>query len=168
MQGKAIPILETSFFHQFAYGGQVLVFVEMPNKFIERHYYPVTDDARIKIYDPNNKEGLKNPEIKGYHRDMESDNKHLMFKYRWGQPFATPIFSDEVLQNPIATDEHLKKSFDLGIEWQKILDKGKVKSENPMQIILILLLIVGVICLINLGFSNGIAEKLGVKLFGGS
>jgi len=160
-----MTILETSLLHEIFYGKKAMVFVEMPNRLIEKHYYSITKDSRLGIFPSESEEGLKNPEVRGFHRDIDADFKHYMFKWRWGEPYALPLFSDEVLNRPVATDTEIQRAWDGGMKWQQILDKGKGKKKDEFDLLLILIVIIGLLAIGDLWTTLKVSEKLGVNAF---
>lgn len=154
--------------HNLFYKNMALVFVEMPNKMVESHYYTLYTEAgadKLEVWKKEDNSGLQNPTIKAKHRDLDANTKTTMYKWRYGEPYVLPVFSDEVLDKPFSTDAEANNIFALGVEWQKLLDgkKEKKPEDIPILVILCLAIMSGILLLVFVQFR--IMDKLGVQLF---
>lgn len=124
---KANPIIEAFGLEDRFYADMDIVFVKMPssNK-VEKHYYKATPEGTIKIYDTE-KEGMKNPVIKTTGVSIDSKNKRNIYKWRYGSPFVTQLFSNESMDKSVITDQDINSVFDLGREFERLF----INKETP-------------------------------------
>ncbi len=160
---KANPLIESiGILEKFVYKDKDIFFVKLPTKKTEKHYYDVGVDGSVKVFSGNGKEELKNPIIKGSNYCIDSRSKRNLYKWTWGQPSATPLFSDESTEKVVFTDRDFDQVFDAGGAWKVLQDEKKEETDfgaGTIKMLLVGVLIVGVV---NLFLVYTIAEEMGI------
>ena len=138
---KANPIVEFFKLEDRFYPDMDIVYVKKAdsNK-VEKHYYRVSSDGKILVFEGNTRDAIINPLIRGRGISIDAKSKRSLYKWRWGAPFATQLFSNEPMEKLVFTEQDAHALFDLGVEWQLLnTNPNAVKADktNWMQYILI-------------------------------
>jgi hypothetical protein len=149
------------------YKNKAIVFVEFPNKRVEKHVYDITSNGRLCVYPSGDERYALNPVVHSNNPNYDADSKQLVLRWRDGSDYATPLFEDPKtgFSEKHSTSEEILDAVFLGRFLEKELKPEVRKQQDDTARLFWFLLIVGILCFVNLVFLFRISENLGVKLF---
>lgn len=163
---EANPLIEFLGLEDWFYKDKDIFFVKRPNSNkVEKHYYEVNAKNIVQIY--AGELTKNNPVIKGQGNNISAKSKRLMYKWKEGSSFATPIFSDEATQKNVWTDDDMDGLWSLASMWFKLnedpLNTQKQGSSNLMNY----LIIGGALIFAYLWFTGQISVDMITGMLGG-
>lgn len=163
---KELPILRSLF-----YKGMAKTLVEESNGWITEHYFEIKEDNESKkVYLMVNKvnepiDELKNPEVKVDVRNISAKTKTLVLRWRRGEDFVYPVFSNQDFGDRLVTNSDLLDVYRLGISLRDIWDGNKAPEKKSNVLLLALIVFSLVISFVSLLLMLQVADKVGVVLF---
>lgn len=163
---KELPILRSLF-----YKGMAKTLVEESNGWVTEHYFPIKEDSDSKkVYLMVNKvndpiDRLKNPEVRVDVRNISAKTKTLVLRWRRGEDFAHPVFSEQDFGERLVTNADMEDVYRLGISLRDIWDGGKNPEKKGNMLLVVLIIFSLLISFVSLVLMLQVSDKLGIVLF---
>lgn len=163
---KELPIMRSIF-----YKGLAKTLIEESNGWVTEHYFKIQEDVNSKkvylLVDKINEpiDVLKNPVIKVDVRNIGEKTKTLVLKWRRGEDFAYPIFSNQDFGDRIVTNAELLAVYHLGISLRDIWEGEKTPEKKGNLLLVILVIMSSILSFVTLMLLMQVADKVGVILF---